>query len=133
MNRKFILVAVALFGATTATAGGAHAFERSGSADISVGDRGVHHEFRTTFDPDTLRFTRSGTLDFMRGGRAAYEVAGTCKPGGACNWTGAGKGPMGGTWTGNGTLERDDDAGFVVEGRLTSPRRRDRIFPRHRR
>jgi hypothetical protein len=97
------------------------ALESKGQSTISWGGKSSVHRFATTVDPETRSFVRSGDIELASGRKASYRIEGSCTEAFACSWTGTGKGPMGGSWTGSGNLTRPEPSRAVMTGKLVAP------------
>lgn len=86
------------------------AFDRSGSSDVVIEGRKIHHAFKSSYNPADHSLKREGTVTLANGMVFSYSISGTCQPEPKrCEFTGAGKGPAGGAWSGNGTIIRTGD------------------------
>jgi hypothetical protein len=97
------------------------ALELKGQSTISWGGKSSVHRFVTSVDPETRSFVRSGDIELASGRKASYRIEGSCTAAFTCSWTGSGKGPMGGSWTGSGNLTRPEPGKAVMSGKVTAP------------
>lgn len=99
----------------------ADAIERTGAGAITFEGHAGRHTFTTTFDPSSGTFERKGEVETPFGGHFAYIVSGKCDPSWNCTWSGEAKGPLGGKWSGNGTVKHQDPDHAVLSGTITTP------------
>jgi hypothetical protein len=98
------------------------ALERSGTTKVTVD--GQHDAFSTfvlSFDPETGVFNRKGTVTLPNKRRISYEIEGKCSAARDCTFRGTGKGPYGGTWTGEGQVTGVGGKNSLLILNLTSP------------
>jgi hypothetical protein len=116
---KSALALTCLVAATTVTP--ALALESKGQTTVTWGGKTSLHRFVTTVDPETHSFVRSGEIELASGRKASYRIEASCPDMMTCKWTGTAKGPLGGEWTGSGTLTRPAPDRALMTGKVIAP------------
>jgi hypothetical protein len=120
-NRSSLLALGAVASMACATVPSA-ALERSGTTKITVEGQGdAQSTFVMSFDPDTGAFSRKGTITLANQRQITYVIEGKCSVARDCEFRGTGKGPYGGTWTGEGQVTGVGGKNSLLNLKLTSP------------